>query len=292
MSERTTDNRPRRGLKAFLAPLLLGALLLLVGFVVAFCVTFPVDSLRQRIESEVSRQAPVTLTITNLETTFPPGLEARRVMLTSKQGTTPPVTLSSLRLTPLWGSLLSGRPGAAISTRLFDGSAHATIHRDGRLQLDAAGLIINQPLPHLGEVAIETTLQEGSLSAILPPQKGNPLSLQLVLAPLRINGLERFGLPQSSLSLGTVALSAEGKGESLEIKELKSAGGDFSVAGSGSILLADPFERSRLNLQFSFRPSPELDPAVAELIALLARPGRDGSYPVRISGTLARPVVR
>ena len=106
---------------------------------------------------------------------------------------------------------------------------------------------------------------------------------------MRISGLKSLGGEKDSLMLGTVVLQANGRGNSFRIDRLDATGGAMGASVSGTLLFANPVERSRINLTVTLRPAAGLDKNLTELLGLLAKPDRDGAYRLHLTGTLARP---
>jgi len=118
------------------------------------------------------------------------------------------------------------------------------------------------------------------------------VSLQTEFGRLELTGLGKLGMTDDSLDLGSGELRLSGNGSNLQVKQLKLRGGDIDADLSGSLRPGKNAATSRLNLSITLLPGPKLDQGLAEMLKLLAKPGRDGSVRFRIRGTLAAPKIK
>jgi type II secretion system protein N len=144
-------------------------------------------------------------------------------------------------------------------------------------------------LHRISQLTIKGTLSQGGFYSIFPLKPGTESHLNLTLDKVELTGLEAIGVQKDILSLGTVSLEGRGKGNSFRIHELKATGGNLEISGEGSFLLANPFEKSRFNLQLVLQPGGGFDDKLNDLLNLFAKPGQNGSYLLRVNGTLANP---
>ncbi len=263
--------------------------LLLIGLVAGFYLFFPAAALKDRIEYEIAAQTPAELEMGELSLLFPPALRGRQVAV--KTGAPQPLQLelASLTLKPSWSALLGGRPAVAFSSELYGGTAEGTLSRDGSINTRVEQLAFAVPLATGSALAAAGVVGEGRFSGAWPVAPETETSLSLSVGQARITGMESVGAARDSLALGTIILQGSGRGKSLKIDRLETVGGDLKATGTGTLILAEPLDRSRINLSLTLLPAPNLDPALAELLDLFVKPGRDGTYRIRLSGTLASP---
>ena len=281
-------DRPRRRR----SHLLLGALGTgLVGFLVGCFLFFPTAALRDRLTSEVAARSDFRLQIAGLSLHFPLGLNARGLVLSGKQ-LLEPVKVDTLQITPAWLSLFGGNPGADLFAGLMGGELHARYHRNGALSARGENLKLAFPLGKNLSLAVAGTLHQASVEGTLPLAPGTASKLSLQIDELRLTGLKAVGSARDTLKLGTATLVASGQGNSFRIEELKCSGGELALNGGGSLLLAASPQQSRLNLTLTLTPAAGFDPSLKDLLGMFAKPTRDGSLRLRLTGSLAAPNLR
>lgn len=269
-----------------------GLLLLLISFIVSFYLFFPTQALKERIEQEVEARTPVDLQIEQLSLLFPPGLEGREITVTSANPQLKKIEVSNLEVQPLWTTLFSRNPGLAVSAHLFGGTLGGTVRRGGAVAAQASRMAFTEPLLEKSSLQISGVLQKGAFSGAYPLRTNTQTHVDLALEKVRLTGLKPFGVSGDALELGNISLVGEGRGNSFRIDKLQAAGGSLEITGGGTFLIVTPFDRSRLNLNVVLQPNRNFDKALTDLLNLVAKPGRDGAYHLRVSGSLNRPVVR
>lgn len=266
--------------------------LLLVSFIVSFYLCFPANALKERIEQEVATRTPVDLQIDRLSLLFPPGLEGRDITVKTANPQLKSIGISALTVTPLWTTLFSGNPGLALRARLFGGTLGGTMRRKGAVSARMNGIAFSEPLMPNSSLKFSGILQQGTFSGAFPLRNNVATHLDLSLNQVRLTGLKPFGVAGGRLDLGNVVLVGEGRGKAFRIDKLESTGGSLKISGGGTLLILAPFDRSRLNLHATLRPGRNLDPSLRGLLNLVVKPGRDGIYHFRITGSLDRPSIR
>lgn len=263
----------------------------LVCAIVSFYLSFPTAALKDRIEQEIASRTLAQVDIGHLALLFPPGLRGSAVTITAPIPH-PPFDLDTVTVEPLWSSLFGGNPGAYFQAHLQGGTLEGTVRRDGELQTAAAGIRFREPLAPHSELRVAGTLRQGSFQGALPLRPGTQTRLVLTVGRLQLSGLKAAGAASDVLDLGTLKLSAAGKGEALRVEELSLAGGKVGLSGKGTIFLFRVLDRSRLNLNIVLRPLPGLDKNLADMLPLLGKARRDGSYHLHLTGTLGHPMLR
>jgi type II secretion system protein N len=270
----------------------IGSLVLLIAsFLLGFYLFFPGDMLKARLEEELAAHAPLDIEVGEIALRFPPALRARQIYFSAAPNR-PPLHIVEAVLSPSWTTLFGRDPALLFRGSLGGGRVQGTIRRSGNLEADIAQVAFSEPLAANSSLALAGTIDKGQLSALLPATANSDSRLTVTINQVRLTGLEGFGVESGALSLGTIVLQGSGKGNNYKIDQLDSSGGDLQVSGGGSLLLADSAERSRLNLSLTLRPSATLDNNLKELLGLFAKPARDGSLRLRITGTLANPALQ
>lgn len=262
-----------------------GLLVTLIAFLCGFSLFFPAESLRPRLQAEAAKQG-LRLTVKSLQSTFPPGLSAKDVIVSGTAVESGGVKIEKLTLAPAWSRLLMGKAAIAYDAALLGGKIEGVLQRPGPLTLQGAGIDWRGALPGLSGGALVLQGCRGDLSAFWPAQADDALLLSLDCEQAKIEGL--FGAKEP-LPLGSLTVKGSGKGKDLRLTTLAASGGQLGVDGSGSILLNEPLGRSLLNLNLALRALPGLDPTLAELLAAFIPPAVDGTSRLRLTGTLAAP---
>lgn len=268
---------------------LIGAGLLLVSLVAGIYLFFPVRALEERLEREAS-QGPVALAIGDLDLLFPPGLRASEVTVQTPPPSRQTIELSRVAVRPLWRTLFGADPGITFQAQLRGGELSGRARKGGSIEAQATGIAFAERLMAGSALEVAGTLTNGSFIGAVPPVVGIDSRLELTLDQVQVNGMEGLGVADGTLALGQIVMRGEGKGNTLRIEEMSARGGEVQVAGSGSLLLGQPFERSRLNLNLILTPGTGFDPNLRDLLELFASVGGDGTYRLRLTGTLASPI--
>ncbi|MEJ2700108.1 MAG: type II secretion system protein GspN, partial [Desulfuromonadales bacterium] len=264
--------------------------MILVSFLAGFYLFFPVGVLKNRIEQEAFSRAHTEVHIGELDLLFPPGLSGRRITFATGNPLVPTVQVSSLDLTPVWHTLVTGNPGVDVHAELMGGSLRGELRRNGSVEAQMTGVTFSEPVAKGSALKVAGMVKEGIFSGAFPLKATTTSRLDLTLDQLRLTGLEGLGVPGGTLSLGTVTLQGSGLGNSFRLDKLASTGGNLEASGSGTLLLAGQPARSRINLSLVLRPTPNLDKKVKDMLDLLLKPGRDGVYRFKVTGSLLRPV--
>ncbi|PKN12060.1 MAG: type II secretion system protein GspN [Deltaproteobacteria bacterium HGW-Deltaproteobacteria-4] len=262
-----------------------GLLVTLVAFLCGFSLFFPAESLRPRLQAEAAKQG-LRLTVKSLQSTFPPALSAKDVIVSSTGMESGEVKLERLTLAPAWSRLLIGKAAMTYDAALLGGRIKGVLQRPGPMILQGAGINWRGALPGLSGGTVVLQGCRGDLSAFWPAQADDALLLSLDCEQARIEGL--FGAKEPLL-LGSLTVKGSGKGKDLRLTTLAASGGQLGVDGSGTILLNEPLGRSLLNLNLVLRGNPGLDPTLVELLAAFIPPAVDGTSRLRLTGTLAAP---
>lgn len=280
--------------RSSLGPFIAAPLLLLFCLVVSFFLFFPTQALKDRIELEAGSAGPVVLEMGDLGLRFPPTLRASDIRVVFKAPRPQTVDIDTATVSPLWSTLVGGNPGFAFRTDLMEGELDGDYRRSGETHVEAHGIVLDRALPLTGDLQLRlmARLNQGELSAVLPPRDDSASHVDLAFSQVRLAGLEAFGLTRDVLNAGDISLQASGTGRSLKIERATATGGDIELSATGTLFLAYPVDRSRLNLQVTIRPAASLDSQSRDLLQMLIKPEKDGTSRLRIVGTLARPRVR
>jgi type II secretion system protein N len=276
-----------QGLKFYLGVLAL----LLIGFIAGFYLFFPTSVLQQRLELEITARTPMDARIKTVSLLFPPGLQAESVRLASGS---PPTefTIDRIKLTPLWRTMVGNNPGLAFQTDVFGGQVAGNLRKSGSLAANLQALTFSAPVGGSLPIRLTGRLDKGDFAGALPLQSAAETRLSLVFGQMEISGLSSLGLASDTLALGSVNLAGNGRANALKIERLSASGGSLEVNGEGTIMLAEPLDRSRLNLNLVLRPGRQLDKTLADLLEVFAQAEPDGSFRLRLTGSLRQVVIQ
>lgn len=276
-----------QGLKFYLGV----PVLLLVGFIAGFYLFFPTSVLQQRLEAEIAGRTPMDVRIGSVSLLFPPGLRANGVRLTNGS---PPTefTIDQVKLSPLWRTLIGKNPGIVFDSTVLGGQVAGNLRKDGSLSANLQNLTFSAPVGGALPIQLTGQLGKGDFSGALPLQSAAQTTLALGFEQMRVSGLAALGLTDDTLPLGTVTLTGSGRGNALKIDRLSASGGNLEVTGDGTVMLAEPLDRSRLNLNLVLRPGRQLDTTLADLLQLFAQAEPDGSFRLRLTGSLRQVTIQ
>lgn len=222
---------------------------------------------------------------------FPLGLELDLQILPALPEFAP-LELRGLQLSPVWLSLFSGDPALDLQGGLASGSFDMQASKGGQLDLTFSDV----DLVRLQKAEASYRLQ-GALSGSLA---GRQLSadmtgsgeFRLQVQNSRLLGLERWGLP-ASLSLGLVTVEGKFNQHRLSLEKILFSDGMIELSGGGTMLVAETAAKTRLNLNLRLLPTRTTPDSLRDLLRLSgAKPTADGSYLLRLGGSLAQPVLR
>ena len=271
----------------------LAVVLLLVGWGAGLLLFFPTAALENRIENEITAQlhGKGHLVMEEVALRLPLALSARQAMLHLNQSPIAEIPVTELRVKPLWLSLPTGNPGLAFEGAIMGGHAEGFVRRRGEIHLELSNLQLAFPLLKNSTLAVAGTLARGQLSAHWPPVENAENYLSLSIDNVEVTGLDAIGAASKKLELGTLVLQGNGTGNSFKLDRIESSDGQLSMTGSGTLLLANPIEKSRINLSGSLKPTPEFDPQLLDLLKTFSKEVA-GNFPFTISGTLSRPQIK
>ncbi len=260
-------------------------LLFLVGLLVGLVVTFPSSIIERRLVSLVEAEGQVRIEQGALRIGFF-NIYGDNLVVRPNNADWLTVEVDSLKVSPAWLSLFVLNPTAKIDMRLWGGSLKAEVASDGAIAATATNLKFSLPLQQGSRLSFSGTLVRGEIETVVPLQEESASRIDLTLENGKLGGLLK------DIALGTVVLQATGRGEAFRVPTFVSNGGDYALTGGGNLLLRQDMAESRLNLRVEIRPQASADPAITELLGLVARERNDGTYQVRIGGSLAQPTAK
>lgn len=269
---------------------LLGGGLFLLGALAGFYLFFPAEALKQRIVQEVGIRTKAEVQIEQVSLYPLLTLDANRISL-DVSGLLQPLEIEQLSVTPQWFTLLGGNPGVQLQADIMGGTLSADLQKSGALSAKALGLRFDLPLQNPIPVNITGTLGEATLNSARHLDRETKTLLSLRLTDVRVLGLDLFKGESPGLALGQIVLEVDGQGRSMRITELTTKGGDLDVDGHGTLLIGRTAATSHIKLALQVRPEPNADPSITSLLELAGKPGQDGRYPLKLTGTLVKPVL-
>jgi len=250
----------------------IGAFYLLSLFVF-LRLTFPYDTLKQRVLSEFNQsQTDKRLEIDDMSGYWLFGIEADGVRLISLDRTVvaagetaPPPDVLAIDNVSASVSLLSylfGTLNVSFGAELGGGEMDGTFKQsdtDSYLEMtgesvDISGLTLLSKgigLPLGGKLS-------GQLDLHLPEKKAQKAEgkMELAIVDLSVGDGKakvRNTIALPKLSAGDLSLKAEVAAGRMDISEFASNGGDFQLSADGKVRLREPFERSVADLNVSFK---------------------------------------
>lgn len=270
-----------------------GVSLFLLGLLCSFYLAFPDTLLRQRLVYELETRLPIQVDLT--EATLQPLLTlAGKQMTISLSGQ--PETLfqiDTFHVGPSWIKLLTGDPGFKGEINSSTGELSFSWQQSGPLAVTGTTLPFDIPLATIPATRFSGNLNTGEVTTTAPLQNETRSQIDINLDQVVVKGLEALTGNTAGLRLGELSLKVNGQGTSFSIEQLELSGGDLVVSGTGTLMLAvaNP-QNSRINLNLSIRADKQANPTLAGLLELVGTPQANGSRKLRMTGTLARPVVK
>jgi len=91
--------------------------------------------------------------------------------------------------------------------------------------------------------------------------------------------------------LGKIQLQATGQGRAFKIDLLQARGGEVEAKGEGTLLVTVNPQNSLINLSLNLQTTPKTSPEITNLLELVGKKQSDGSFLLKLGGTLANPVI-
>ena len=267
--------------------------LFLLGLLCSFYLAFPDAVLRQRLVHEFEARLPIQVDLA--EVGLRPLLTLAGKQATISLSRQPGVIfhVESFNIDPKWISLFTGDPGLEGELRSATGELSFGWQRSGPLTLTGTGLPFDIPLKTSPPMRFAGTLAKGEVATTVPLQRATESLVDITLDQITVQGLEALTSNADGFHLGRISLQMTGRGTSFSVEKLEARGGDLEVTGEGTLMLmtANP-QNSRLNLNLTVRAGSRADPTLAGLLELAGTKQSDGSRKLRLTGTLAKPVIR
>jgi type II secretion system protein N len=288
----------------------------LFSLVAGFFLTFPYDTLKERVRLEAD-QAGYFLRIASLG----PGLLAVRasdVQVSKKADTEPPPEALSVDSLSFGPSLVP--PGISLKVRALGGSVTATLSglSDTRVQVDAQGLDLSKGnVKGFSGIDFSGTVNaQLDLSIPRVATAGGPAEPDLSQASgafamgtkeLAINGgnvsivIPQYGpeptpLDLPKIILGDLVAKVKFDKGAATVEEFRAKGPDLEATISGTMKLGKRLEYSEPNLEVRFKPDPEFQKRLGLIGSALSMIGADPKDPSwrlgRLTGFLGRPQFR
>ncbi|MCF6266573.1 MAG: type II secretion system protein GspN [Desulfuromusa sp.] len=266
-------------------------LLFVISAFFSFWMFFPADVLQRRLIYEVSQQTGLQMRGQNATMLFPVGLKLDLLIYPPVPGMTD-LELTELEVTPLWSRLFSAERGVKITTNLAGGELDISAGQSGQVTFQFKNIAVAS----LQELDMPYRVS-GQLTGLLD---GENLSENMTghgnftfrLNATQILGLEKIGLP-ANFSVGVLRLAGKFDQRRFSLEKVVLTGGAIELSGGGNILVGDTPEQTRLNLNVRLHPTASTPDSLGSLLKITGvRPTADGSYLLRIGGTLAKPVIR
>jgi type II secretion system protein N len=278
---------PTEGKKYFF----LLALLLLFSFLVSAVYFFPVHSLKGSVERDLARTLKTDVAIGKLAMVFPLALQAKNVRTTLPLPNPYHLKIDSLLLNPVWSSFIKGKSAYTFSASLNQGTADGEADEEGNFSLNLRNVRFSLPVGEKGSLVVGGVARDAVLSGKYPPTKDDETSLSMDIEKLELLGSKSLGLTQDVLPLGQLRFQGKGRGKSFKVEQLNLSGGAIEGEAKGMVILRTPVDMSNVRLNVMLRTDPEF-PEIGDMISLIKKPTRDGSYQIRLMGTLRRPILR
>ena len=270
---------------------LLCLLLFILSGIASFWTFFPAEVLQRRLLQEVSQQTDLRMQGRNAAMLFPLGLGFDLIISPPVPGLND-LELTELQITPVWGSLLSKDQKVHLVTSLAGGELNAVVALDGQVNLGVRDITLmtlqqaDMPYRISGQLSGQLDGRD-----ILQNMKGRA-GFSLSIKDMRILGLARIGLPDD-LFAGMLRLEGKLVQRRVSLEKVVLTGGILELSGGGNILIAETADQSRLNLNVRLHPTATTPDSLRDLLNLTGiRPTVDGSYLLRIGGTVAKPAIR
>lgn len=265
--------------------------LFFVTFLLGFYLFFPVESLTDRIILEVRERTQTRMTIGHLALTPFLALSANDLNI-QREDLPFSLVIDSLRLSPQWATLFSEDLGVHIDAKMMGGFVTADIQKNGQFFTEAGELTLEIPIQKPISMKVVGTLKRGSFNSSTRIVPETVTQLNMRLSDVKVYADKTLATGLDGVDLGEISLDVEGRGRSIQIKSVAASQGDFGIQGSGRLIIGPSMSTSRINLALQIKPEPAADQTLIELLKLTGTPEDDNGFRIRLSGSLAQPVIK
>lgn len=275
-------------------------LFFLAAYLICLYLTFPWDSVKDRVLQQLSQQSGQTIIADSLTPNWFTGFRAKNLQI-SNGPDAEPIVFESVYARARIMDFAFGGYGGYLNLPLGQGTVHAQASGNAsNVQTDIAAdeveLALVPPLKTAAGVNLSgLVVLDSSVNLGLQDPTTTEGEVALNIADLEIHQgskLGKFPLP-FSLALGSIDWLIPIQAGKVIAKNLKVRGPDVEADIDGEIILSNPLPRSQLSLIVKFKPTPALLQREKLLGALLGNiqryKGPDGFYKYRITGTIKRP---
>lgn len=267
------------------------ALLFVVSAFLSFWLFFPAEVLQRRLVQDLAQHSGLGLRGEHAAMRFPPALEFDLYVYPEIQALAD-LKVDNLRVSPVWNSLLTDSPAVDLKGGIADGAFTAVVGRKGQLDLNTRHIALLPLQEAQNTYRLAGFLQGHFQGEGLTAEMNGQGRFTVEISEAQVLGLQKIGLPHK-LDIGL--LQAEGKFSQrrVSLEKVVATEGALELSGGGTLLVGETAETTRLNLNFRLHPNQSTPESLRDLIKLSGvRPTADGSYLLRVGGTLAKPVIR
>lgn len=266
-------------------------LLFVVSAFFSFWMFFPADVLQRRLLQEVSQQTGLEMRGRNAAMLFPVGLKLD-LSIYPDVSELADLELTGLQVSPVWRSLFSDSQAVNLTGTIAGGTVDVDAGQSGQIDLKFKDISLltlqQQDVPYRISGQLTGQLAGENISENMNGRG----TFSLYLRDARVLGLEKIGLP-ANFSAGVLQLKGKFDRRRFSLEEVVLTGGDLELSGGGNILIGETSEQTRLNLNVRLHPTSTTPDSLRDLLNMTGiRPTVDGSYLLRVGGTLAKPVIR
>ena len=265
-------------------------LLFVLSAAVSFWAFFPAQVVQRRLVQEASRQSGLQMTSNHASLLFPLGIELD-LKIFPKIPQLAPITLQDFRISPVWTSLIGESRAITVQGELAGGNFKGEADQTGRVELEFNNIAVAQlqreslPYPVTGQ------LQGRLIGERLSSRSAGKGEFRARLSGGNVKGLENFGLGEN-FSLGTLEVEGKFSQQRLSLEKVAMLDGLLDMSGGGTLQVGETPQKTRLNLSIRLQPNQSTPAALKDMLGLTGvKPAADGSYLLRIGGTLARPIL-
>lgn len=273
----------------------------IICFMMFLLWTFPFDKVKGKIQDELGKQFNLNVEMESLASSFPFGVQAENVTITSKDGHDNlvfPITMEEIGIYPSIISTLSGNPAFSLSASLFGGEINADIKTNQAemkydIKMDISEFDFSQiayfknaykDFPVQGTMDIETDL---SLDMKKIKESKGFLEMQIQNGSIG-PGKMTFELPK--VRTGTLEARFVINNGKFEVEKFTQQSPDMQSDMRGFITLNKKLRYSRVNLDYRFKLSDDLvkkhDVFQLALSAIKNAEGSDKYYYHTITGPI------
>lgn len=280
-----------------------------ISFIIFLYLTFPFDVLKDRILAGVEKglKGKYDIQVASVSPRLLAGITLKSVRLNKRDegGSVPVWEAEKIKLNASLFSMMFGSPRVKFDIRSGGGRISGRVNMEkngakvtlrlgnvnlGKIYYLASKYGLNLKSEIDGKVDLDinpSQIIRSSGTLIIEPR-----SIKLLASKIKAGAMGEIDLPAIAIGEDKSLISAELKRGAIKINSFRLEKGDLNIDLKGTIYLSSEISNFRLNLKGNFGFTEKVGEALPFLFIIEKQKNEDGTFPLTISGRLAKPQIK